>query len=132
MNRQIHHDGEYPFDQVWTCSKGHKHNVWERVAVISEAAAKALLGMKEDQYLLNKGYVVYHSDFISAQAVYTHDSSYFIIRSSMGSVCEKFEGRQVGESIEGLNAGGTLGMTMAYMMAPDAIEVQSRSRKCPY
>jgi len=61
MNMQIHHDGEYPFDQVWICSKDHKHSVWKRVTNISEGKAKALLGMKEDQYLLNKGYVVYHS-----------------------------------------------------------------------
>ena len=131
MNMQIHHDGEYPFDQVWICSKDHKHSVWKRVTNISEGKAKALLGMKEDQYLLNKGYVVYHSGPDYALAVYSHDSSYIIMRTEVESVVRQFEDRHVGDPIEGLNTGGTLGMTMAYMTQPGTMEVGTSFRTCP-
>jgi len=128
---QFPHDGEYPHDQVWTCDEGCKHAVWNRVAVITEDAARALLGMKPGQYILNKGYVVYHADYREILAVYNHDGRYSIIESKLDSLLKIYDGRYVGKPIEKITGyEGSLGMTLAYMAAPDEIEVQVK-QSCP-
>lgn len=130
---QFPHDGEYPHDQVWTCDQGCKHAVWNRVAVITEAAAIALLGMKPGQYILNKGYVIYDVDYSGrTSAVYNHDGRFSIIQSNVLSIATRYEThRHVGEPIEKVTGGeGSLAMTLGYIAAPDDIEIKNKQR-CP-
>jgi hypothetical protein len=132
METQIRHDGEYPFDQFWSCKEGHSHPVWEKVAVISEAAGKALLGMKDEQWFTSKGYVVYHTEFDTGSlAVHRRSNDYYIIRTNVSSIMDEFEDRRVGTPIPGINSGGAVGATIVHTMMPFGTEIRT-DQCCPW
>ncbi len=129
MKSEIRHDGEYPFDEVFICDRGHSHSVWEAVAEITEAAAKALLGMTDEQTLLNKGYVVYNASGSEATAVANCNGRYVIIRTKLDSVIDRYDERSVGRPIPDKGERG-IGMTLAPMLRDGPVEVETGAH-CP-